>query len=72
MTSTSQKRIKNDFINQRKEKNNMKNEKDQFVKVTELNKNLIKEVLEAPKETQLLVQGFMAGLNVSQTARKPA
>ena len=50
----------------------MKNEKDQFVKVTELNKNLIKEVLEAPKEKQLLIQGFMAGLNVSQTARKPA
>lgn len=50
----------------------MKNEKDQFVKVTDLNKNLIKEVLEAPKETQLLIQGFMAGLNVSQTARKPA
>ena len=50
----------------------MKNEKDQFVKVTELNKNLIKEVLEASKETQLLIQGFMAGLNVSQTARKPA
>ena len=37
-----------------------------------LNKNLIKEVLEAPKETQFLIQGFMAGLNVSQTARKPA
>lgn len=50
----------------------MKSEKDQFVKVTEDNKNLINEVLTAPKETQLLIQGFMAGLNVSRADQKPA
>lgn len=50
----------------------MKNEQDQFTKLTELHKNLVKEVLEAPKETQLLVQGFMAGLNVSRADQKPA
>lgn len=50
----------------------MKNEKDQVIKVTELNKSLIKELLEAPKETQLLIQGFMAGLNVSRADKKPA